>query len=69
MLDDADGSVFPSAVPALRRLLTSCRKGEILNLRCDEVDLDTNGKDSPNPLKFRYFPSPVAIAVSVAEAV
>ena len=35
----ADGSVFPTAVPALRLLLlTGCRKQEILNLQWDDVD-------------------------------
>ncbi|MCY4002243.1 MAG: tyrosine-type recombinase/integrase [Rhodospirillales bacterium] len=36
---EADGSVFPTAIPALRLLLlTGCRKQEVLNLRWDDVD-------------------------------
>ena len=36
---EADGSVFPSAVPALRLLLlTGCRKNEIVTLRWDDID-------------------------------
>ena len=40
VLDEAetDGSVFPSAVPALRLLLTGCRKNEIVTLRWDDID-------------------------------
>ena len=41
VLDEAaaDGSVFPSAVPAIRLLLmTGCRKNEIVTLRWDDVD-------------------------------
>ena len=35
----ADGSVFPTAVPALRLLLlTGCRKSEIVTLRWDDID-------------------------------
>ena len=36
---EADGSVFPSAVPAIRLLLlTGCRKNEIVTLKWDDVD-------------------------------
>ena len=36
---EADGSVFPTAVPALRLLLlTGCRKNEIVTLKWDHVD-------------------------------
>ncbi len=36
---EADGSVFPTAVPALRLLLlTGCRKNEIVTLKWDDVD-------------------------------
>ena len=36
---EADGSVFPSAVPAIRLLLlTGCRKNEIVTLRWDDID-------------------------------
>ena len=36
---EADGSVFPTAVPALRLLLlTGCRKNEIVTLRWDDID-------------------------------
>ena len=36
---EADGSVFPSAIPALRLLLlTGCRKSEIVTLKWDDVD-------------------------------
>ena len=36
---EADGSVFPTAVPAIRLLLlTGCRKNEIVTLRWDDVD-------------------------------
>ena len=41
VLDEAagDGSVFPSAVPAIRLLLlTGCRKNEIVTLRWDDID-------------------------------
>ena len=41
VLDDAeaDGTVFPPAIPALRLLLlTGCRRNEILTLRWDDVD-------------------------------
>ena len=31
--------------------------------------LDTNGQDTSNPLKYRCFLSPVAITVSVSQAV
>ena len=36
---EADGSVFPSAVPAIRLLLlTGCRRNEIVTLRWDDID-------------------------------
>ena len=36
---EADGSVFPTAIPAIRLLLlTGCRKNEITTLRWDDVD-------------------------------
>ena len=36
---EADGSVFPTAVPAIRLLLlTGCRRNEILTLRWDDID-------------------------------
>ena len=36
---EADGSVFPSAIPAIRLiLLTGCRRNEILTLRWDDID-------------------------------
>ncbi len=36
---EADGTVFPPAIPALRLLLlTGCRRNEILTLRWDDVD-------------------------------
>ena len=36
---EADGSVFPSAIPAIRLLLlTGCRRNEIVTLRWDDVD-------------------------------
>ena len=36
---EADGSVFPTAVPAIRLLLlTGCRRNEIVTLRWDDVD-------------------------------
>ena len=41
VLDEAagDGSVFPTAVPAIRLLLlTGCRKNEIVTLRWDDID-------------------------------
>ena len=41
VLDEAqaDGSVFPSAIPAIRLLLlTGCRKNEIITLRWDDID-------------------------------
>ena len=41
MLDEAqaDGSVFPTAIPAIRLLiLTGCRKNEIVTLRWDDID-------------------------------
>ena len=38
-LKDADGSVWPPALAAIRLLmLTGCRRSEILNLRWDDVD-------------------------------
>ena len=41
VLDEAqaDGSVFPTAIPAIRLLiLTGCRKNEIVTLRWDDID-------------------------------
>ena len=36
---EADGSVFPTAIPAIRLLiLTGCRKNEIVTLRWDDID-------------------------------
>ena len=35
---EADGSVFPSAAPAIRLLLTGCRRDEIVTLRWDDID-------------------------------
>ena len=41
---EADGSVFPTAVPALRLLLlTGCRKQEVLSLQWDDVDPAAGG--------------------------
>ena len=36
---EAEGSVFPTAIPAIRLLiLTGCRKNEIVTLRWDDID-------------------------------
>ena len=41
---EADGSVFPSAIPAIRLiLLTGCRRNEILTLRWDDIDRTAGG--------------------------
>ena len=41
---EADGSVFPSAVPAIRLLLlTGCRRNEIVTLRWDDIDRTAGG--------------------------
>ena len=35
---ESDGSVLASAIPAMRLLLTGCRRNEILTLRCKRLD-------------------------------
>ena len=66
---EADGSVFPTAVPAIRLLLlTGCRRNEILTLRWDDIDRTagelrlTDTKTGPRTISL----SPEAAAVLAA---